>query len=297
MLLDKYIPLTYILAKVKIELVFILVVNLVVFLLTYHFNHLLPVMPLAVPAFIGTSISVLLSFKLNQSYDRWWEARKIWGSIVNDSRSLVLQLQTFLAPGNDPVIKKIAYRQIAWCYSLSQSLRKLNATDNVAELLSTDEVSFLNNHTNKPLALLQLHSADLRKLKAGNQIETLTLIQVDNTLVRLCDSMGKAERIKSTVFPVTYRLFLHFLIYLFVITLDVALIDTVWYFEVPLLLLLSGTFFLLEKSARNMQYPFENKPTDIAMTTIANTIETNIRQLLKETNLPVKEQQDKFYIL
>lgn len=297
MLLKKNIPLFYILGKIKVEIVFILAVNLVVFSLTYQFNHLLPVMPLAVPAFIGTSISVLLSFKLNQSYDRWWEARKIWGSIVNDSRSLVLQLQSFVAPGNDVAIKKIAYRQIAWCYSLSQSLRVQNPTDNIASLLSAEELNSLNEHKNKPLALLQLHSSDLGKLKTEGHIETFPHIQIDNTLVRLCDSMGRAERIKSTVFPVTYRLFLHFLIYLFVITLDVALIDTVWYFEVPLLLFLSGTFFLLEKSARNMQYPFENKPTDTAMTAISKTIEINIRQLLKESSVPLPAESETFYTL
>ncbi|MEQ9301925.1 MAG: bestrophin family ion channel [Cyclobacteriaceae bacterium] len=74
----------------------------------------LPDISITIPSFMGTSISLLLSFKLSQSYDRWWEARKIWGAIVNDSRSLVIQLKQFVQPSNkyQETIKRIAYRQI-----------------------------------------------------------------------------------------------------------------------------------------------------------------------------------------
>ena len=115
MLLDKKIPAAYLLQAVKIELVIVIVLSLVINYITSHFSHLLPDMPLAIPAFLGTAISILLSFKLNQSYDRWWEARKIWGTIVNNSRNLVLQLQSLVKDGNNSAIKAIAYRQIAWC--------------------------------------------------------------------------------------------------------------------------------------------------------------------------------------
>jgi len=295
MLLNKRIPITYILNKIKIEIAIVLGVNFLVLYLTHKFNHLLPTMPLAVPAFIGTSISILLSFKLNQSYDRWWEARKVWGSIVNDSRSFVLQLQSFVSKGNEKIVRKMAYRQIAWSYSLGQTLRGLNPIENLDKLISTEDLGTITLHKNKPLALLQLNSYDLAELKVKNQLDTFSQIQIDNTIVRLCDAMGKAERIKSTVFPVTYRLFLHFMIYIFTVTLNISLIDTDWYFEIPLLLILSATFFLLEKSATNMQDPFENKPTDTAMTAIATTIEINIKQLLKETNIPEPNQTENFY--
>ncbi|MES2728379.1 MAG: bestrophin family ion channel, partial [Bacteroidota bacterium] len=117
MLLDKQIPTYYILNKVKYNLVYVLIVSLFVLFITERYKVLLPEMPLTIPAFLGTAISILLSFKLSQSYDRWWEARKIWGAIVNDSRSFVIQLQTLTAKGNETIIKKIAFRQIAWCYS------------------------------------------------------------------------------------------------------------------------------------------------------------------------------------
>lgn len=297
MLLNKQIPAYYILNKVKHDLIYVLLLSLFVLYVTERYQKLLPELPLTIPAFIGTAISILLSFKLSQSYDRWWEARKVWGAIVNDSRSFVIQLQTLTEKGNDSIIRKIALRQIAWCYSLGQSLRGLDAIENLDKYISKEELTELQQHQNKPLALLQLHSKDIKHLKETNQLETLTQLQLDNTLVRLCDAQGKVERIKNTVFPVTYRLFLHAIIYLFVVTLSISLKDVAGYYEIPLLILISAAFFLLEKSATHMQDPFENRPTDTAITAIARTIEINIKQLLKETEIPQPLQADKFYLL
>ena len=295
MLLNKRIPISYILNKVKYDLIIVLSVSLSALFVTNRYQELLPEMPLTIPAFIGTAISILLSFKLSQSYDRWWEARKVWGAIVNDSRSLVIQLQSLTSKGNDEKIKKIAFRQIAWCYSLGQSLRELNPTDNLDEFISEEDLKEIKKHKNKPLALLQLNASDIKQLKETNQLDIFSQLQLDNTLVRLCDSQGKSERIKTTVFPVTYRLFLHAIIYLFVVTLAIALrVDGL--FEIPLLVAISSAFFLLEKTATHMQDPFENRPTDTAMTAITKTIEINIKQLLKETEVPKPNQQDKFHL-
>lgn len=296
MLLEKRIPATYVLNKVRFDLIYVVVVSVSVHLVTEEFKDYLPVMPPTIPGFIGTAISILLSFKISQSYDRWWEARKVWGAIVNDSRSLVVQLKSLVAEGNGTVIKKMAHRQIAWCYCLGQSLRGLDPTENLDSLVSPEEIEEIERHNNKPLALLWLHARDLKDLRKKDQLELFSQLQMDNTLVRLCDSQGKAERIKSTVFPVTYRIFLHAIIYLFVVTLSISLKNVPFHFELPLLLAISLPFFLLEKSASHMQDPFENRPTDTAVTAIATTIEINIRQLLGETDVPRPQKPDVFYL-
>ena len=105
MLINTKIPVSYLFSKVKYEVLFVLIIGILVHFLTTQFENLIPIMPIAIPAFIGTAISVILSFKLNQSYDRWWEARKVWGSIVNDSRSFVLQLQSFVSKESQNEIK------------------------------------------------------------------------------------------------------------------------------------------------------------------------------------------------
>lgn len=191
----------------------------------------------------------------------------------------------------------MAHRQIAWCYSLGQSLRGKDPIAGLEKIITQEEVLILSNHANKPLALLQLNAGELASLKHNNQLDTFSHVHLDNTLVRLCDAMGKAERIKSTVFPVTYRLFLHFMIYVFIVTLSISLRDVEIYFEIPLLLIISSVFFLLEKSATHMQDPFNNKPTDTAVTAIARTIEINIRQLLQEEQVPEPMKPEKFYLL
>lgn len=188
MFLEKRIPLSYIIRKVKNELLFVLAVGLLFNYLTYVFSKVIPEMPLTVPAFLGTAISILLSFKMSQSYDRWWEARKIWGAIVNDSRSFVMQLLNYI---NDPeLVKKMAYRQIAWSYSLGQSLRNQDPVKNTEQYIDADDTNFILKHTNKPLALLNLNSSELKKLTEQKQIDIFSRIHIDNTIVRLCDSMG-----------------------------------------------------------------------------------------------------------
>lgn len=297
MLLNKSIPATFILNKIKFEIVYVLIMATIVHYLTEKFEKMIPVMPLSIPAFLGTAISVILSFKLSQSYDRWWEARKIWGSIVNDSRTFILQLQAFVKKGNENQVKEIAHRHIAWCYSLGQSLRGLNATANLEKFISPGELEAISKHHNKPLALLQLNNQQIADFRERDQLDLFSQVQINNTLVNFSNAMGMAERIKNTIFPSTYRLFLHFFIYIFVITLCIALRDIKSQFEIPLLLVISSAFFLLEKSATHLQDPFSNQPTDAPVTSIATTIEINIKQLLKEKDLPATGQPYKFYVM
>jgi len=297
MLLEKKIPARYFLNDVKIELCIVILLTILINYLTGHVKHLLPEMPLPIPAFLGTAISILLSFKLNQSYDRWWEARKIWGAIVNDSRSLVLQLQSLVKEGNDGEIKGIGYRQIAWCYALGQSLRGLDPLENTKSYLTDKERAFIQKISNKPLAILQLNAFEIRVLKNNLQLDAYSHIQLDNTIVRLCEAMGRAERINNTVFPSTYRMLLHFIIYIFVVTLSIALKDVEAIFSIPLLILISTCFFLLEKTASKLKDPFRNRPSDTSVTAIARTIEINIRQLLGEQEVPAPLAPEAFYLM
>jgi len=296
MLLNRLIPLSYIFTKIKWEIFYTILIWLVAYLLAHTFA-LNPEITVSVPAFIGTAISIILSFKLSQSYDRWWEARKIWGSIVNESRTLVVQLQAFVRPPGLDDIRTIGFRQIAWCYCLGQSLRGFNATDTLDKYLSASDLEHVSRHNNKPLAILQLNATHVGTLKDRGAIDIRSQIHINSTIVNLTNAMGMAERIKSTVFPVTYRLFLHWMIYLFTIVLSLALYDLSWYFEFPLLLAFSCAFFLLEKTATQLQDPFENNPTDTPVTTIARNIEINIKQLLNEPEIPETVPPQSFYSL
>lgn len=295
MIINKRIPLKYWVNKIKWEVLIVSVFSTIIYFLSEYFVDIN--IPLSVGVFLGTSIALLLSFKLSQSYERWWEARKIWGAIVNDSRSFVIQLRHFSQGKNVELTNKMAYRQIAWCYSLSQGLRNLNALQKIDAFVSTDELKKLKSHMNVPLALLDLHAKDLNELHHNRVINDFQQIQIDKTLVSLCASMGKAERIKNTAFPKTYRVTLHLFIYVFLVLLSLSLTEMHSLVEIPLEVLISIPFFLLEKIAFNIQDPFENKPTDTPMTAISRTIEINIKQILETNDVPEPIESDTFYTL
>ncbi|MEP2025237.1 MAG: bestrophin family ion channel [Reichenbachiella sp.] len=295
MLLTTKIPLKYIFTSTWKDLCFVFCVAMLT-VLAYKYYDIANIPP-NITGLVGTSISLVIAFKLSQSYDRWWEARKIWGAIVNDSRTLVLQLRSFTMGEETGIVSQIAERQIGWCYSLGQTLRKLPPMAGLDSFLSTEELSQVEKHKNVPLALLDFHASDLTRLRKSETINDFQQIQLDKTIVRLCESMGKAERIKNTVFPTTYRLFLRWFIYIFVVLLSITLAETDGYGDIPLLLLITGPFFLLEKTAYFLQDPFENRPTDIPVTQIAKTIHWNIRQLLGSENLPETHQSGEFFVM
>lgn len=299
MLIRYKMPLRYILQAAIPDFIIVLAIAGIVYFVEWELGLLLIDLSFSIPAFLGTAISILLSFKIGQSYDRWWEARKIWGAIVNDSRSLVMQSQAFVGKKHKSIIQRIAYRQIAWCYVLGRSLRGLEPLDGLESFLNTEDMQHIKKQSNKSLAIIQLNTLEFEYLKSIDLLSDYKQVQLDSTLVRLCASMGKAERIKSTVFPTKYRMFLHISIYLFVICLTIATSALPIYFGLPLIMSIATIFFLLEGTAYNLQDPFENRPSDTPITAIARTIEINIRELLQEEEgIPAPQPiQDGFYLM
>ena len=287
MLLNKKIPFKYLFDQIKYDLLRVLILSASFFIIK-TFIIAYPPLPVVLPAILGTSISLLLAFKLNQSYDRWWEARKIWGEINNDSRSLILEIKGFIPDTSlrenqtQLLLRQMSFRQIGWCYCLGQALRAQNPVENLEGFVSQKELDELEGQNNKPLYLLMLQMNDLKKLHRDNSINDYQQIKIQDTITRLCNSMGKSERINSTVFPATYGKFIRFFIYLFLATLSMVLVETAGIWEIPILIIIATPFFLLEKSAVLMQDPFRNRPTDTPVTAIARNIEINIKQLLHE---------------
>jgi len=296
MLLDKRLPLSYIIKKSKKNFLTVTAISVGIYLIQQQLISFLPSIPVSIPIFLGTAISLILSFNLNQSYERWWEARKVWGSIVNDSRMLIIQIRSFDKRNNTLLHKKMAFRQIAWAYCLGQSLRKDEPCGHIEKFLTADDLSALTEHKNKPLALIDQHSQDLKQLKEAGDIEIFHHVQLDNTLVRLIDSMGRAERINTTVFPTTYSFFMHMLIYIFITLLSISLSEIDGLFEIPMLIIISVPFLMLERTAKDMQDPFSGYATDTPVTAIANTIETNLRQLINNQNIPEPADTSGFYV-
>ncbi|MEH0157676.1 bestrophin family ion channel [Limibacter armeniacum] len=302
MLLNKHIPFFYIFERIKVEFWLVTVYMAGIGLIDEGHIFKSISIPLAIPSILGTAISLILGFRTNQAYSRWWEARQVWGAIVNDSRSFVRQLLSFTADIPDgeaktAFIQRLSFRQIAFCYALGDALRGLDPLQKIKSLLSDEDILFLEQHQNKHNALLLLNGRDLKSALAEKRLNAYQQVQLDETINKLCDSMGKCERIKNTVFPATYSLVVHLFIYLFVIFLPFGLVDFLGYVEIPLVVAIATMFFYIEKTAIIMQDPFENRPSDTAVSSISRTIEINIKQMLKYDTVPEKWEADDYYIM
>ncbi len=293
MILDKRVPLKYWFNLIKWDIV--LVACFVTASYVLEQQYLKIELPLSFSGFLGTSITLLLSFKLSQSYDRWWEARKIWGAIVNDSRSFVTQLLNYTNPQAKATVTKMALRQIAWCYLFADNLREKDTENSIAKYVPEDEKDILRGHNHKPLSILNKHSNDLNTLHRNGDLNDFQQVQIDSTIVRLCESMGKAERIKKTVFPKTYRLTLRFFIFVFLFLLSLSFMNFEMWIGIPVLIVISIPFLLLEKIAKNVQDPFSNRPTDCPIGSISRTIELNIKELIENKETSITDDSNSFY--
>lgn len=302
MLLKKNIPLKYVFGKIKYEILLVAVYTLLIVILHDRFNLRDISIPLSVPMIMGTVISLLLAFRSNQAYDRWWEARTIWGAIVNDSRSFSRQVLSFMDNSYDSeeisnFRERMIRRQIAWCYSLGQSLRGLDALEGLERHISKRELAFVSRYSHVPMALLELHARDLNHALKHEWINEYQQVELDRTLSRLCDAMGKCERIKNTVFPATYSLYIHFAMNFFILLLPFALIEYFGLIEIPMVVAIAASFLLIEKMAIHLQDPFDNKPTDTPMTAISWTIERDLKQMLNEHQVLENAPAYKYYVM
>lgn len=292
MLLNKRISIWYFVNQIKFQIVLIICFAVFVGFIDTHPWLANVTLPLPVTAILGTAVSLLLAFRTSQSYDRWWEARKVWGAIVNDSRTFTRQIVQFIPESKQAEIKAFAERQIIWTYALGESLRRQPFSEKVKTYLSNNNLEA----TNIPNALIDAHSLQLKQLAKENILSEFQVMQLNTTIANFCNSMGMCERIKNTVFPRAYSLLLHTLIYVFTFILPFGLDDSKIIIEIALTILIPIIFISIEKTAILMQDPFENSPVDIPVTALAQTIEVNIRQMIGENVIPNK-QNDKLYYL
>jgi putative membrane protein len=254
----------------------------------------LPHIPLSL---FGSAIGIIVAFRNQSSYARWWEARTLWGAVVNNSRTLARQVTTVMLPSNDGEAgelkeyqRRLVYHEIAYAIALRQHLRGLEPWEELAPLLSEKELSELRDEKNVPLAILRQTSALLGQCQVRGWIVVVQWRALDQNLDNLMNAQGGAERIKNTPMPKQYDYFPQLFVQIYCLLLPLALVVNMgWY--TPLGSTLVGFIFLaLDKIGRDLEDPFENTIFDVPMKAITTTIEVNLRQLLGETVLPEPEK-------
>lgn len=256
-----------------------------------HWNWVaLPHIPLSL---FGSAIGIIVAFRNQSSYARWWEARKLCGALANNSRSLARQVTTVMMALNDVeagelkvMQRRLVYHQIAYMNALRQHLRGLEPWEELTPLLNEQELGELRDQRNVPLAIQQRMGVLLRHCQVRGWIDFGHWLALDQNLDDLVDAQGGTERIKNTPMPKQYDYFPQLFVQMYCMMLPLGLVSTMgWY--TPLGSTLVGFIFLaLDKIGRDLDDPFENTIYDVPLTAITTTVEINLRQLLGETALP-----------
>lgn len=251
---------------------------------------------------LGTALAFFIGFSNNQAYDRWWEARRIWGELVNDSRSWARNVTEYTNnegfPGDiNDVKKRMVLRHISFVYALKESLR--NRPEGYYEkYLSNREIESTARESNLPNAILTLNAADLKMLYDTGMIDGFKFMQMNNYLTAFTDQMGKSERIKNTVFPTYYIFFTKLFIWVLVFFCTIIFSRTIGGWSIPLGWILGFVFHVTHQNGMTLMNPFEEIPASIPLSQISRTIEINLLQMLGEKNIPAPiEPIDEEYIL
>ena len=266
-----------------------------VYLLYEHFGNKAIVVSTIPASILGVALAFLIGFRVNSAYERWWEARKIWGALINDSRTFARQVITFInpKPDHDPeedrssgVRKTLIYGQLGYVYALKNHLRRKDIFEETAPFFDEADMGELKNAKHVPNAIILLQARRIQAALNEGHTEDFRHMQLDNTLNRLCDSMGAAERIKNTVFPRQYSYYSTTFTRIYSYLLPFILVRECGWTVIPFTLIIGFIFFALDSIASGIENPFENSVNDIPMNSICRTIEINLKEMLGEPDLP-----------
>lgn len=265
----------------KIDLLMIGFCGLVYLLDTYWLLSFK--LPIAFPALMGTAIAFFIGFNNNQAYNRWWEARMIWGGIVNDSRSLARNLVAYSLDNH--AAKRIVRRHIGFLYALTASLRKYKQDENHLQYITSDDIEKLKFISHIPNGLLSIQAQEIKDLRAKQQITDFEFTILNRLIENLCDAMGKSERINNTVFPINYLFFTKLFIWLFIALITMAT-NSVGAAAIILGWVMGFVFNTINLNGLNLMNPFEHQPSGVPISSITRNIEINLLQEIGADNIP-----------
>ncbi|WP_317045485.1 bestrophin family protein [Algoriphagus antarcticus] len=275
----------------------------------------LPWQPISV---IGVAVAFFLGFKNNSSYDRTWEARKIWGSIVNESRTFataVLSLPSQNLPKEEK--KRIIYRHLAWLLALKHVMRKEKTWEHnlpvkklnfipgfikeyydgmfveIEKYVSEEELTSIKNTSNIPSQLLKIQSYEIGKLNEQGLISDYKQVWLHELIGHLFTHQGMSERIKNFPFPRQYASTGLWITYIFCALIPFGLLDIFeqsrvlhYWLTIPFSAIIIWIFFLVDRIGDYSENPFEGGYNDVPISSIARAIEIDLLEMLEEENIP-----------
>ncbi|OJV22646.1 MAG: hypothetical protein BGO21_05685 [Dyadobacter sp. 50-39] len=269
-------------------LLLLLLSVLVVYLNGTFYDYKIPLSPAPFTIF-GIALALFLGFRNNASYDRFWEGRKLWGALLNDTRSLTRQALTLTgyAPDSKEVVD-FADMLIVFTYCLKHQLRKTDATEDIEKRLPADLAHALKHAHYKPVMLMREMGIWVRQARGRGLIDPICQAAMDENLNKLSDIVGGCERIVSTPIPYTYQVLLHRTVYLYCFLLPFGLVDSLGWITPLITVFIGYTFVAFEAIADELEDPFGTEPNDLALNAMCRMIEATLLEMIgKQVEMPV----------
>ena len=228
---------------------------------------------------LGVVLGLFLVFRTNSAYDRWWEGRKLWGSLVNNTRNLAHKLNAFL-PRSDSENRDYFSKMIPnFVISVKESLRgAVNIND--FEKAGSDFTKRLENIRHIPNRLSSMMYERVNELYKKNEITGDQLFLVDKELKEFSDILGACERIKNTPIPYSYSMYIKKFIFIYVITLPFGFVTITGYLTILVVVLTSFVILSVELIAEEIEDPFGRDVNDLPTDELSGKIRDNVREIL-----------------
>ena len=223
---------------------------------------------------VGFVLSLLLAYRTNTAYDRWWEGRKLWGALVNNSRNLAIKLSAFLESDSDRNYFKVLIP--AYASILSKHLMNEEVSQMLFEGLDLE----MDHHKHKPNQVGKMLFQKSNELYKSGKISGDQFIIINNELQSFTDICGACERIKNTPIPYSYSAFIKKFIFFFVMTLPFGFVFSLGYYVVPVVVFIFYVLASLELIAEEIEDPFGADSNDLPMTKIASSIKKHVEEIL-----------------
>lgn len=228
---------------------------------------------------LGFAISMLLVFRTNTAYDRWWEGRKLWGALVNNSRNLAVKLNSILS--RDDEKNRSFFKKIIPLFASELCIHLQNEKTRLA--LDTDphpEIVGFDSSKHIPNQIVGLMMNKVHLLHRDKDISDYQLLFLNNELQSFLDICGACERIKNTPIPYSYSAFIKKFIFFYVMTLPLGFALSLGYLTIPVVIFIFYVLASLEIIAEEIEDPFGKDDNDLPMQKIATNIGKNIEDIL-----------------
>jgi len=228
---------------------------------------------------LGIVLGLFLVFRTNSSYDRWWEGRKLWGLLVNNTRNFAHKLNAYLDIGDRESRKWFAQMIPNLVISIKEHLRK-GVKVNELEVADDSFLDSLKEVKHIPNRLSSMLYVRVNQLYKRNIISGDQLIILDRELKEFSDILGACERIKNTPIPYSYSMYIKQFIFIYVITLPMAFVTTSGYLTVPIVVLVTFVLLSVELIAEEIEDPFGRDINDLPTDELSEKITGNVREIL-----------------